>query len=82
LLAHAVSRSGGAVQETVVERFVGGNWLQLGNALPAIDRHSRSAQPRAVAVADHAQPEVALVLQGVLPGTATTDHTLAVYHFQ
>lgn len=82
LLAHAVSRSRGAVQETLVERFVGGNWLRLGNALPAIDRHVRSASPRAVAVADHAQPEVAVVLQGVLPGTATTDRTLAVYRFE
>jgi hypothetical protein len=81
LLAQALSRSRGAVNETLAERFVGGNWLQLGDELPAVDRFGGSASPHAVAVADHAQPAVAVVLQGELPGTATTDHTLAVYHF-
>ena len=82
LLAYAINRGNGGLQETVVHRFIGGSWLRLGDALPAIDRHSKSAQPRAVAVADHAQPEVAVVLKGVLPGTATSDNTLAVYRFE
>ncbi len=82
LLAYAINRSSGAVQETVVERFVGASWVRLGNALPAIDRNVMTASPRFVAVADHAQPQVAVVLQGVLPGTATSDRTLAVYHFE
>ena len=56
--------------------------MRLGNALPDIDRHVMTASPRAVAVADHAQPEVAVVLQGVLPGTATNDRTLVVYRFE
>ena len=82
LLAYAISRANGAVQETLVERFVGGSWARLGNALAAIDRHRRTAVPRAVAVADHATPEVAVVLQGVVPGTASVDHTLAVQRFE
>ena len=82
LLALAISRANGAGQETVVERFVGGSWIRLGTVLPAIDRHRRGASPRAVAVADHAQPEAAVVLQGVVPGTISADHTLAVLRFE
>lgn len=82
LLAYAISRSRGAVTETVVERFIAAAWVRVGDPLPRIDRHRASGSPRAVAVADHATPEVAVVLRGTLPGTATTDHTLAVYRFE
>ncbi len=83
LLAHAVSRSGGAIVETVVQRFAAGSWSAVGLPITrAQDRHNRIGEPRALALVDHPRPALAVVLQGNLPGTFLTDNTLTLLRFE